>query len=179
MRGKVFCCSLFLAFLLACGANAATREMTASEWIEAGSALLGASEREIVERLGSPEKSKMDDLLSVKIAIYPIMKNDEGIRTGEFYYEDGIAVALRTNFSGDGHRVVNRFVLQNIDEILASGDLYAIAGASYDCDLYRVVEISMGGASAYLLRGAFYRRMSDMGDIPSLPPRDGCKGYAA
>lgn len=179
MKGKTLCCAVLLIYLAAFAADAAVGGIPADEWIRMKETLLGRGEKEISQRFGPPERSAADELLSVTVAAYPIGKNGEGMRLGEIFYEDGIAVALRTEFIGDGDRIMGRFVSAHLGEMLASGDLHAIAGADYDCDLYRVVEVNARGASVYLLRGAFYRRMSAIGDVPSLPARDGRGGHAA
>lgn len=166
--------------LLFCAAGAFAGETIAvDEWLRLEGTVSGDLQREIEASFGPPEKWSFDDLLSVEVAEYRIGKNDRKMMTGEIFYTDGIVVGLRTRFSGDGREVLRRFLAQNKGYVLTSGDLYAIAGSSESCDLYRAVEVDSEGARVYLMHRTLYRSMVTLGDLPPLPTKDGRKGYAA
>ncbi len=180
MKGKILLRAVFGTCLLLFATSALANETIAvDEWLRLEETVSSDSQREIQASFGLPEKSSFDDLLSVEITEYRIGKNDEKMLTGEIFYTAGIVMGLRTRFSGDGRDVLRRFVAKNKGYILTSGDLYAIAGSSESCDLYRAVEVDSEGALVYLMHHTLYRRMVILGDLPPLPTKDGRKGYAA
>lgn len=176
---KIILCGILLICALPNIAGARTNGLTDAELKRLEGVIPGVLGSEILVQYGPPEAETADELLSAEVAEYRIKKNAAGIQTAEIYYSGGEAAALRKRFSGDGRLLMERFVSQNFGKILASGDLYAIAGSAYDCNLYRIIEINTSGAFEYILRGDFYRRMAAIGEVPSLPPPDGRKGHAA
>lgn len=175
MRKKKICRLPFLIYFAVSTTGTALAVMPAGKWPEITETFLGCTQEEASKRLGMPKVTE-DGLLSATVAEYFFVKNDEGIQSAEIFYESGFSVALRVRFTGDGRLIMKRFVSLYPDEIIASGDLHAIARAADSCDLYRVVEVNERGAFVYQMRDSFYRRMAYIGEVPSLPER---RGHAA
>lgn len=176
---KIIPCGILLILTLLNIAGACASGLTDARREQLEGAIPGALESEILALFGPPETKTADELLSAEIAEYRIEGSRTGIQTAAIYYSNGEAVALRKHLLGNGRLFMDRFVSEYANEMLASGDLHAIAGSAYDCNLYRVIEINTTGAFEYILQGSFYRRMAAIGEVPSLPPPDGRKGHAA
>jgi len=153
--------------------------LTEDEWASLEQSMLGLTEIEVTAKYGMPEKTGRDELLDSTIAYYRVKEGGGAEQIGEIFYSGGQVAALRRNVRGDGRELLKSFVSSHSGEILASGDLHAIAGSSGDCDLYHIIEVTRFGATVYSANGDLYRRMAAIGEAPSLPEAHGRKGYAA
>lgn len=140
------------------------------------------SERGAVEkRIGAPDSEIFDDLLSADTSVYALERGDGPFAAlrGVVYYIDGIAHGLSVVYEPSGVRQLARFALENFDDILLYGELSALAGDGYDCGVLAAFTSGRSGDTRYILTRELYSRMARTGDLPSLPPTHGRKGYAA
>lgn len=177
MNSKFF---LFLALILFPSTLFAAP--TDAEWSALSENFLMAERSEIEKLIGTPISTAHDELLSAETVLYAVAAPESSpfpAKGGTVYYLDGVAQGFSTSYEHAGTRLLTRFLLDNLGQILLDSDRSAIAGSGYDCNVLRVFALGSSEDTHYILARDLYTKMERTGDLPPIPPQHGRKGFAA